>query len=704
MKLVTLFAVLLQAVCMAAVPVPAVLTLSVRTNGVLAAPTNFWSANSNAIAAVVGSRGTSYAYDTNAFVVSGTNVALAPSRYLTNDLTVTGTNRTVSFQPGLGFQVLATNVGLVGVEQATVGGIRGTLSGTSSLELATPAVNAATAVVGQYLTLTDASIGRAEWVSVPEIARSKTYNAKTDYGCVGNGVTDDTTALQNAVNAAAAADRVLIIPSGTYIVSSLAPTTNLRVVGMGPATILKLKASSTGGIFRATPGSPVTNVYIADLYVDGNKANAASSVDHFRMGGANITLERVRIENANQAAINIGYDVSTHCHVRDCTVVNPANASNNYGGIAFTHVLHGSIVGCTVISSDGYMTYGIDVEPNSYAASENGNITIANNRVIGGQITLACQSATNGIPSNFAITGNVVDNSSGKGGNTTQVPPIVVCNAQNVTIAGNTLFDHATSTNGTCRGIYFLGALNVSVTGNSLTVRNTILDESVFTFVSPASTGSVTGNTINGVSTSSTQPRFLCNGQETYGTSVSFSGNRVVNFLNSADGRAFAGHMNVSVVNTTTETTLIGASGTGYGGSKYVPANSLTVGKAYRLTFGGLISTGSGGSTLTLRIKLGATTVLASSAITPSVTQSNKEWLVHVIVTGRASGASGLLTAMGMIYTDAAPTLVYSLRGTGGTTIDTTVDNAWDVTAQWGTGVTASDSISCNTFCVEPIN
>ncbi len=40
------------------------------------------------------------------------------------------------------------------------------------------------------------------------------------YGAVGNGTTDDTTAIQNCINAAVAAEKAVFFPAGTYLVSN----------------------------------------------------------------------------------------------------------------------------------------------------------------------------------------------------------------------------------------------------------------------------------------------------------------------------------------------------------------------------------------------------------------------------------------------------------------------------------------------------
>lgn len=64
---------------------------------------------------------------------------------------------------------------------------------------------------------------------------SGAINAVDHYGATGDGTTDDTTALQNAINAAIAAGRSLYIPAGVYKFTQL--TIAVSATGLGPLYI-----------------------------------------------------------------------------------------------------------------------------------------------------------------------------------------------------------------------------------------------------------------------------------------------------------------------------------------------------------------------------------------------------------------------------------------------------------------------------------
>jgi polygalacturonase len=95
-------------------------------------------------------------------------------------------------------------------------------------------------------------------------------NVRT-HGARGDGITDDTAALQAAVNAAAAAKTAVYIPTGTFIVS--APITlpageGYSIFGSGWGSSVKLKAASNCYVFKMTAAD--TRVTMRDLTIDGN--------------------------------------------------------------------------------------------------------------------------------------------------------------------------------------------------------------------------------------------------------------------------------------------------------------------------------------------------------------------------------------------------------------------------------------------------
>lgn len=112
------------------------------------------------------------------------------------------------------------------------------------------------------------------------------YNVN-GYGATGDGSTDDTTAIQAAIDACATAGGgIVFFPEGTYISTTLTWKTGVYGVGVGPSTsIIKLKASAeanliTGENFATlTGGDTVAGIHdfgLVDIGLDGNKANNAA--------------------------------------------------------------------------------------------------------------------------------------------------------------------------------------------------------------------------------------------------------------------------------------------------------------------------------------------------------------------------------------------------------------------------------------------
>jgi hypothetical protein len=111
-----------------------------------------------------------------------------------------------------------------------------------------------------------------------------------DFGAVGDGATDDTAAIQLAIDHAATYGYELLFPGGTYIVnpivnSSVYPAgtyafsmrSNMYIVGSGKATLKIKDNSSTDALpkfftmFYST--SALSNISIENIVFDGNAAN-----------------------------------------------------------------------------------------------------------------------------------------------------------------------------------------------------------------------------------------------------------------------------------------------------------------------------------------------------------------------------------------------------------------------------------------------
>jgi hypothetical protein len=159
------------------------------------------------------------------------------------------------------------------------------------------------------------------------------------WGAKGDGVTDDTAAINAAI---ASGCRELFFPAGTYLVkkgknlTAIGLRSNLVISGAGKGSILKNHADVSGSIFWSMIGvasnkSPVENILIENIAINGNVETVYDKAKQHRHGIhftspnstiSNIIIRKVYVENTGGDGIIIGKNCKNvlieQCELKDC--------------------------------------------------------------------------------------------------------------------------------------------------------------------------------------------------------------------------------------------------------------------------------------------------------------------------------------------------------------------------------------------------
>ncbi|NBD24214.1 glycosyl hydrolase family 28-related protein [Paenibacillus glycinis] len=142
------------------------------------------------------------------------------------------------------------------------------------------------------------SFGFANIFSAKAFASSKTINVK-EMGAKGDGRTDDTAAIQKALDQGSRTSATVYFPSGTYSVNpskTLSVNGNTKVQGAGSGTVIKASSGSFGWELVRVYGQ---NVDISSISLDGNKQ--VNRVLVVNGGSSSIRVSGVNVMNASES-------------------------------------------------------------------------------------------------------------------------------------------------------------------------------------------------------------------------------------------------------------------------------------------------------------------------------------------------------------------------------------------------------------------
>jgi hypothetical protein len=273
------------------------------------------------------------------------------------------------------------------------------------------------------------------------------------YGAIGDGVANDTAAIQAALTAVAnAGGGMVYLPPGTYrITAGLLTASKVTLVGAGQSSLIKPDyPSAINFVIRNDYTIATSGVILRDFAIDRSGANMQHAVLLRNVDG--ILIDGLRIFGTPATVgggINIGGFTAAPTvpsASEACSNVRVANCylsgTDNFG------IQLGAVTNATVIGNilDDCYREAIGVEP--------GNTLTA---------------------TNVAIVGNSVTTGSTKVGGSTPTGAIVVTESsggtvRNVTVSGNTVRAGAVIAGDANPGITVKGGIGVVIQGN--TCRN----------------------------------------------------------------------------------------------------------------------------------------------------------------------------------------------------------------------------------------
>lgn len=409
--------------------------------------------------------------------------------------------------------------------EATAGDVAGAVDNWMAANLAS--------LQGEDLAVSTLLADRTSASGIAARDAAAVLNVK-DYGAVGDGVTDDTSAIQAAIEAAAASTRTktVTVPAGRYVVSRIFVRIGVTLEGVGGA-VLEQKAAGSFSTVQIPDGA--TGATVRNLEIDGESASQTGLVNGIDISADRATLEGCYIHDTSGKGVaatapafwvtirgnrveraggsGIGISGANHVVVSSNHIENTGGAGVGIAASAReVAVVVNTIRDCTLDGVVGYESTLKNITATGNIVNTPGNhglhlggqgIVMADNVIYNVQVGhgLFVRNHDDTTAHDVSITGNAVWTSAQSA--------VRVDIADGVTISGN-------SGNGTTTAIYALLSANVAIDGNmmrnssisgcrvdqssAVTVAGNVFESSGADaiYLTGSSLVSVSGNTVDG--------------------------------------------------------------------------------------------------------------------------------------------------------------------------------------------------------------